>query len=155
MKIYIATSWRLENIAKMLAAKLREEGHEVDCFCDASTGRYVFSWDEIPELKANPEAYDAIDMMKDPRTQHAFKEDKGFIDWSEAVVMIMPCGRSAHLEAGYAKGCGKKFFIWGEFQKGEWEVMYGFADGMFRMEETQDLIVRLRLLELQKEKHKV
>ncbi len=149
MKIYIATSWKLEKIAKMLAEKLREAGHEVDCFCDPSTGRFVFSWDEIPDVKENPQAYDAIDMMKDPRTQRAFKEDKGFIDWAEAVVMILPCGRSAHLEAGYAKGCGKKLFIWGEFPKGQWEVMYGFADGMFPFDETQGLLDALKLAELQ------
>lgn len=31
------------------------------------------------------------------------------------------------------KGRGKKLFIVGEFEKGEFDVMYGFADGMFRI----------------------
>jgi hypothetical protein len=47
------------------------------------------------------------------------------------VVLILPSGKSSHLEAGYAKGCGKKLYIIGGFVKGEFETMYGFADGMF------------------------
>lgn len=148
MKIYIATSWRLENIAKMLAQRLREEGHEVDCFCDASTGRYVFHWTEFVDDPKELMKYDAKDFISEPKVQRAFKEARGFIDWAEAVVMILSCGRSAHLEAGYAKGCGKKLFIWGELNKGEFDVMYGFADGIFRMEEAEGLLKALKLAEL-------
>lgn len=153
MKIYIATSWKLENIAKMLAAKLREEDHEVDCFCDPSTGRYVFHWTEFVSDPGELKQYDAKSFINDPKVQRAFKEDKKHIDWADAVVMILPCGRSAHLEAGYAKGCGKRFFIWGELVKGEFDVMYGFADGIYRMEEAKDLIMHLRLSDLQIKKN--
>jgi len=132
MKIYIATSWKNESVAKGVANILRIDGHEVDCFCDPSSGRYVFHWTEFVKTEDELKNYDAISFLNDPRTQRAFKEDKGFIDWCDAVVMIHPCGRSAHLEAGYAKGSGKKLYMWGIFPKGEFDVMYGFADATFR-----------------------
>ncbi|KKK63940.1 hypothetical protein LCGC14_2989230 [marine sediment metagenome] len=41
----------------------------------------------------------------------------------------LTAGKSTHLEAGYAKGKGKKLIIYsGKFPKGEFDVMYGFAD---------------------------
>ena len=60
--------------------------------------------------------------------------------------MIHPCGKSAHLEAGYAKGSGKLLYMWGSFPKGEFDVMYGFADGMFRLDEFESLREVLRTM---------
>jgi hypothetical protein len=128
MKIYIASSWKNEAKAKVLASLLLLWGHEVDCFCDASTGRYVFHFSEVGPV----DQIDAISFLQDERVQKAFIEDKKHIDWSDAVVMLHPCGKSSHLEAGYAKGSGKLLFMIGDFPKGEFDVMYGFADGIFR-----------------------
>lgn len=127
MKIYIASSWKNELAVKEFALLLRSWGHEVDCFCDSSTGRYVFHSKEIGTI----DQIDAISFLKDERAQRAFIEDRKHIDWSDAVVMLQPCGKSSHLEAGYGKGSGKLLFMLGEFPKGEFDVMYGFADGMF------------------------
>jgi hypothetical protein len=143
MKIYIATSWKMENYAKRMATLLRARGHEVDCFCDPSSGRYVFHWTEFVDQEEDLKNYDAISFLDDPRTQRAFKEDKGWIDWCDAVVMIHPCGKSAHLEAGYAKGSGKKLYMWGSFPEGEFDVMYGFADGLFRQNDIDELFLCL------------
>jgi len=128
MKIYIASSWKNETPAQELASLLRSWGHDVDCFCDASTGRYVFHFSEVGPL----DQIDAISFLQDYRAQKAFIEDKKHIDWADAVVMLHPCGKSSHLEAGYGKGSGKKLFMLGIFPKGEFDVMYGFADGLFR-----------------------
>ena len=54
--------------------------------------------------------------------------------------MVLPSGKNAHLEAGYAKGIGKKLFVYGDFTSGEFDVMYGFADGLFRSSELDGLI---------------
>ena len=140
MKIYIATSWKMEGVAKAVAQRLRTEGHEVDCFCDPSSGRYVFHWTEFVNTEEELQKYDALSFLADHRTQRAFREDKGYIDWCDAVVMIHPCGKSAHLEAGYAKGSGKKLYMWGRFPMGEFDVMYGFADGIFRLDNFEKLL---------------
>lgn len=136
MKIYIASSWKNSDILLSLADHLREMGHKVDCFCDGSSGRYVFDYREI----GNAEDLDAVSFLQDHRSQRTFQEDKKWLDWAEAVVMVLPCGNSAHLEAGYAKGQGKKLIILGEFEKGKFDVMYGFADALIPWSEMENLL---------------
>jgi len=126
-KIYIASSWKNELKVRTLAETLREQGFEVDDFTDPSKGRYVFKWSEIEEggLKL-----DALTFLKDKRTQRAFREDKGKIEWSDVLILLIPAGNSSHLEMGYAAGLGKKTIIFAPdgFPQGHFDTMYGFAD---------------------------
>ena len=145
MKIYIASSWKNQKEVLVLASRLESEGFEVDAFCRSTDNRYSFHWSELVDNEDELANYDAIEFLADPRTQRAFKEDKKWLDWSDIVIMLMPCGRSSHLEAGYAKGQGKRLYIYGYFPKGEFDVMYGFADGLFRMDELDYLIEALKL----------
>jgi len=125
MKIYIASSWKMADWVVAWKTILKEESHEVDAFCDDSGGRYVFHFSEI----GDPADLDAINFLADPRSRKAFEEDKKWLDWCDCCLLILPSGKSAHLEAGYAKGQGKLLIIWqNEFPKGEFDVMYGFAD---------------------------
>ncbi len=141
MKIYIATSWKNEELAKIIANLLRYDGHEVDCFCDTSTGRYCFRWtDHVTRI----EDANVFSFLSLPEARRAFEEDKKYLDWCDAVVMIYPCGNSAHLEGGYAKGCGKKLYIWGAFPPGYFENMYGFADNIFGPDDLDQLRDTLR-----------
>lgn len=147
MKIYLASSWKNREDVLKMAEFLRSEGHLVDAFCDGEN-RVSFDWSELFGIMdregCDITELDAKDMMNHWRVQEAFKEDKKYLDWSDVVVMLMPCGRSAHLEAGYAVGCGKKLYIVGGFEKGEFDVMYGFADGMFDYSEMRDLLIELK-----------
>ncbi|MGB9903064.1 MAG: hypothetical protein ACPLQO_00160 [Desulfotomaculales bacterium] len=125
MKIYLASSWKNAEIVRAFALYLRKAGFEADDFTDPSNGRYVFHWSEVGET----DKLDAINFLQDERAQKAFQEDKKWLDWADAVVLILPAGKSAHLEAGYAKGQGKLLVIWQKsFPRGEFDVMYGFAD---------------------------
>lgn len=120
VKVYLASSWKNKKRVRELAKLLRTQGHEVDDFTDDSQGRFVFSWTKITddELKL-----DAKSFMKDERAQRAFKEDKSRIDWCDVLICILPCGLSAHMELGYAAGCGKKVIIFAPegFEPGEWD----------------------------------
>lgn len=140
MNIYIASSWKNEIDVRRLAAIFRDNGHEVDAFCETSRGRFVFSFTDVPDV----ESHNGITMLQEPIVQKAFSEDKKWIDWADAIVMFLPCGRSAHLEAGYAKGTGKKLYILGEFPDGEFDVMYGFADGLYELGDFGDLLNDLK-----------
>ena len=125
MKIYLASSWKNDKKVKEWQYELKKIGHEVDAFCNDSDGRYVFHFSEI----GDPRTLDAISFLEDGRTQKAFKEDKKWIDWCDCVILILPAGKSSHLEAGYAKGKGKLLVIYqAMFPLGEFDVMYGFAD---------------------------
>ena len=144
MKIYLASSWKMQKTVLEMSMILKKEGHEVDAFCDPSDNRVSFNWEELTDImkdeKMDLEKMNAIDMMKHWRVEEAFQEDKKFIDWADTLIMLMPCGRSSHIEAGYAKGTGKKLYIVGGFEKGEFDTMYGFADGMYDYSEISCLI---------------
>ncbi len=141
-KIYIAASWKMHNVALMLARQLRAAGFEVDCFCDNTTGRFVFHFKEI--VGNHPKEWNAVRMIGQPQVIRAFMEDKYWLDWCDTCILLVPSGRSAHLEAGYAKGCGKTLYIYGEFPQGEWDVMYGFAAGLYSFEQLEQLLEALK-----------
>lgn len=143
MKLYIASSWKNAKECKELATGLREDGHEVDCFCDESSGRFVFHWSELVTEEKALKDYDTISFLAEAKTQKAFQEDKRFLDWADAVLLVLPAGNSAHIEAGYKKGQGGKLFIYGPFPKEQIDVMYGFADGLFRWGQLEELRVVL------------
>jgi len=148
MKIYLASSWKMKSTVLEMAKSLKCAGHEVDAFCDDSNGRVSFNWTELLDIMKDENTditkLDAIDMMKHWRVKEAFQDDKRFIDWADALIMLMPCGRSSHLEAGYAAGKGKKLYIIGGFENGEFETMYGFADSMYHYEELPELMEILK-----------
>lgn len=138
MRIYVASSWKNKEKAKGVAIALRGAGHKVDCFCDPENAaipgasRYVFDYRELEQV-GNPNLLDQFAIQQNSRiVRRAFEEDAGWIEWAEAVVLVLPAGKSAHLEAGYAKGLGKHLFILGDFPPGELDVMYLFADSIHR-----------------------
>jgi len=97
----------------------------VDAFCDDSGGRFVLD----PEKNMSLKGLDVTSFFKDPRVQKVFLEDVRSLDNAEACLLILPSGRSAHLEAGYVKGQGKWLVIWtAEHFCEDFDVMHCFAD---------------------------
>ena len=129
MKVYIASSWKNRGGVRELAEHIRAMGFECDDFTDDSRGRFVFSWTEITE---NELKLTAKKLLEDERAQKAFKEDVSMIDWADVLILLLPSGKSSHMELGYAAGKGKEIIIFAPlgFEPGEWEVMYGFAHAM-------------------------
>lgn len=127
MKIYLASSWKMVERVMQMKGLLEREGHQVDAFCDDSGGRFSFSYDQLPDVSG----HNAITVFGFPKVRRAFEEDKKWLDWADVVLLILPSGKSAHLEAGYGKGQGKHLIIYRDsFPPGEFDVMYGFADLM-------------------------
>ena len=62
---------------------------------------------------------------------HVFEFDKYHIDRCDIVVMVMPAGKSGHLELGYARGCGKPGYILFDKEPERFDVMYKFATDIF------------------------
>lgn len=58
--------------------------------------------------------------------EHVFGYDKHHLDTSDAVVLVLPAGKSGHLEAGYCIGRGKPVAILLDDPE-RWDVMYKFA----------------------------
>lgn len=55
--------------------------------------------------------------------------NKAALDWADACVLVLPCGRSAHLEAGYCAGQGKVTIFYLHPDKFEPELMYLLGNG--------------------------
>jgi hypothetical protein len=137
LKIYIASSWKNENKVLAMADILRDRGYEVFAFVDPE-GRpggydnFVFHAGIIEKrLGRSRNTFNFVEFVKFPESQRAFKSDKAGLDWADTCILLLPSGRSSHIEAGYAKGQGKKLYIYGSLPLGEFDCMYGFADGVY------------------------
>lgn len=109
-KIYLASSWR--NIRQPdLVNLLRDRGHEVYDFRNPPHGRGGFAWAEID---ANWQAWTADeyrDALSTPIAQAGFNSDFDGMKWADVCVLLLPSGRSAHLEAGWMAGAGKPVYV--------------------------------------------
>jgi hypothetical protein len=123
-KIYLASSWKNADSVRHFENLLLKHGHHVDCFCTNNPERFTYSPKNL-----NLEDYNEKTYLELPQVKRIYLENKKWLDWCNVVIMIHPCGRSSHLEAGYAIGSGKKLLIFvPSFTQGEFDAMYLFAD---------------------------
>lgn len=111
-KIYLASSWRNPDQPEAVAA-LRRVGHDVYDFRNPPDGiPNGFRWSE---LDPNWEAWSATayrEKLSSPLAQQGFNSDFTGMKWADVGVLLLPCGRSAHLEIGWMAGSGKRTIIW-------------------------------------------
>lgn len=124
--IYLIGSLRNPNIP-LIGDRLRAEGIEV--FDD---------W-----FAAGPEADDKWQEFEQGRGRnfrmalygwHAgnvFRFDKTHLDRAKAAVLVLPAGKSAHLELGYVIGQGKPGYVLFDGEPERFDVMYRFATDVF------------------------
>lgn len=119
MKIYVASSWRNEFQPEMVEL-LRHHGHLVYDFRNPGTGGPVgpdtpmrgFSWKQCDPNYREGDVVTYREMLKHPRAIEGFNADFNAMKWADACVLVMPSGRSAHIEAGWMAGAGKKLIVY-------------------------------------------
>ena len=128
-KIYVASSWRNEH-QEALVKELRILGYEVYDFKHPG-GASGFQWSKIDEDWQNWTMEQYRCALQDDYAKFGFNRDFDAMKAADICVLCLPCGRSAHLEAGWMKGAGKRViaFIWPE-DRIEPELMYGLLDGV-------------------------
>ncbi len=121
--IYVIGSMR-HNRPREVARLLREQGYDV--FDDWQAG--------APDADDRWQHYESergrtyLQALGAPFAQQAFQFDKRYLDSASIGVLVMPAGKSAHLELGYVIGKGKRGFILLENENPErWDIMYNFA----------------------------
>lgn len=121
MKIYVASSWRNEQQPAVVVA-LRKIGADVYDFRNPAPGNTGFHWSEIdPEWKTwNPNTY--REALQSPIAREGFNRDAKALEACDICVLVLPSGRSAHIEAGFAAGMGKVLITL--LAPGEPELMY-------------------------------
>jgi len=103
MRIYVASSWRNEH-QSVVVQQLRDAGFEVYDFKNPKPGDTGFHWSEIdPEWKTWDARTFRIALNHEIAVD-GFASDFAAMEWADACVLVLPCGRSAHLEAGYFVG---------------------------------------------------
>lgn len=130
MKIYVASSWRNTTHPEVVDA-LRAEGHEVYDFRNPRPGNNGFAWERIDPnwLCWTPDDFCRHLYAEHPEIERGYGFDKEALDWCEACVCVLPCGRSAHLEAGYCAGQGKLTLFLLSPDRFEPELMYLLGGG--------------------------
>lgn len=112
MKIYLASSWRNPEQPAAVAA-LRAAGHDVYDFRNPPGGiPNGFRWSELDPNWQNWSADEYRRALQSPLAQQGFNSDFTGMKWADACVLLLPCGRSAHLELGWMAGAGKRTIVW-------------------------------------------
>lgn len=138
--IYIIGSLRNPRIPEIGSA-LRARGW--DAFDDwHSAGEHADdAWRDYERSRGHslPKALDGY------AAQHTFNFDKTHLDRCEYALLVLPAGKSGHLELGYAIGQGKPSFILLDGDPDRYDVMYAFACSVF--ERVDDMLMTLDNLE--------
>lgn len=126
MKIYLASSWRNPYQAETLEF-LRKNGHDVYDFKNPKPGDQGFGWRQTLDRPIETAA-DLHEALRHPRAVEGFGNDFGAMKWADACVLLLPCGNSAHLEAGWFTGAGKPLIVYVPAELREPELMYKLGD---------------------------
>lgn len=128
--LYLASSWRNPH-QELVLTLLRGAHFSVYDFKNPSPNDQGFSWKEIDAGAENWTTEQYISILDDPIAERGFQNDWSAMQSADACVLLLPCGRSAHIEAGWFVGVGKPLFIYIPDRQTEPELMYKMSDGVF------------------------
>lgn len=129
MRIYLASSWRNTYFTSVVSA-LREAGHDVYDFRNPTSGDGGFKWSMIDaDNETWPPDVFREQLQTNPLARRQLQNDVEALASCDACVLVLPCGRSAHTEAGWMAGKGKRVLVFIP-EKQEPELMYGLFDGV-------------------------
>lgn len=125
-RIYVASSWRNPYQPEVVST-LRSVGHYVYDFRNPSSGGHGFHWSDIdPEWQTwTADKYRTA--LDHPIAVAGFKSDWDAMRWADTCVLVLPSGRSAHIEAGCMVGWGKNVYVL-VYDAVVPELMYKMAD---------------------------
>lgn len=108
-KIYVASSWR-NKFQPEVVSILRKNSHSVYDFRNPPNNS-GFGWEalEIGDKPWSVETYKRA--LNHPIACQGYLADMRGMIWADVCVLVLPCGRSAHLEGGWFAGNGKRLII--------------------------------------------
>jgi nucleoside 2-deoxyribosyltransferase len=124
--IYLIGSLRNPKILE-LGNELRLEGFEVFNDWMAAGPEADDYWQKYEQ--GSGRTYD--EALKGWAAQNVYHFDKLHLDRCDAGVLVLPAGKSGHIELGYMIGTRKPGFILMDKEPERWDVMYNFASGVF------------------------
>lgn len=124
--IYLIGSLRNPEIP-LFAGDLRKAGFDVFDSWYAAGDKADDAWQAYSDQRG----LTFEEALQDHSAQHVFQFDKKFLDRADAAVLLMPAGKSGHLELGYMVGRGKPTAIVIPETPPRYDVMYNFAERVF------------------------
>ena len=109
--IYVASSWR-NQLQQRVVQLLRSHGHRVyDFKHPANNGARGFHWEDVDLAHSNPVdgdpwaadvsgSADYVAALDHPVAVEGYERDFAAMLAADTFVLVLPCGRSAHLELG-------------------------------------------------------
>lgn len=126
-KVYIVGSLRNPKIVDFDVA-LTDLGYDVFSGWFGAGETADQSWKFYEQAKGNT----FREGLYSNAAQHIFQFDRRFLDRADIAVLLLPAGRSGHLEIGYATGRKKRtFVVFEEEPEDRWDVMYNFVERVF------------------------
>lgn len=130
-KVYVVGSLRNPNVP-LVAAKIRALGY--DTFDDwYSAGPNAD--DHLRDYEKS-KGHGIKEALQGHAARHIYNFDLGHLTTCDIVVLVMPAGKSGHLEFGWALGKGKKGYVLFEQEPERIDIMYQFATGLFTDEQS-------------------
>lgn len=127
-KLYVASSWRNEEYEHVIW-RLKVDGHEV---YDWRASEHAFSWSDIDANWHNwtPKHYRKA--LQSPMATKGYINDLSGMNWCDTGVLLLPCGKSAHLEAGFLAATGRTVHVVLSSEK-EWKGGHSDIELMYRL----------------------
>mgnify|MGYP001151175472 FL=1 len=124
--IYVASSWRNPYYPEVVN-RLKSEGHDVYDFRNPPHGGSGFHWTDVDVNAPNWTFEQYAEGLHHPLAERQFEADLCALEHSDTCVLVLPCGRSAHTEAGWMAGKGKRVIMFIP-EMVEPELMYKLFD---------------------------
>lgn len=112
---FVASRWRNRDEVLRLVNALRGKGKSVYCFLDAPQS--VHRLEEDPE--ESMQKFESLDWKTDEYVHEVFEKDMEAEKNAENFILLLPAGKSAHIESGVAYGLGKNTILIGEQKEAE------------------------------------
>lgn len=128
--VYIIGSLRNEKIPQV-GNLLRDNGY--DAFDDWYGAGHEADdkWRDYENLRGRSHK----DALFGYAAKHVFAFDLHHLNRCDLAVLVMPAGKSGHLELGYFVGLGKPGFIYFDAVPDRYDVMHQFATDIFSSDE--------------------
>lgn len=140
-KLYLIGSLRNSEVTSLATYLEDKTGWEVYASWMAAGPEADDYWKKYEQERGN----DYVTALQGHAAWQVFKYDKQHIDSSDATCLVLPAGRSGHLELGYSVGVGKPAFILLDGKDDRWDVMYRFATAVLtKPEELIDQLGAIR-----------
>jgi len=120
--VYLIGSLRNPEIP-LIGNKLREQGYDV--FDDWFAGGKIA--DDEWQAYETSRGREYGTALRGYAAEHVYNFDLHHLNRASVGVLVLPAGKSGHLELGFLAGQGKRTFVLFDKVPERWDVMYQFA----------------------------